>query len=52
MAEVDSLVEKIRHHLDMKPLILGKWSAATGCARMARGIAKGKKQILGIEVRI
>ncbi|ADE36240.1 methanogenesis marker 12 protein [Methanohalophilus mahii] len=52
MAEVDSLVEKIRHHLDMNPRLLGKWSAATGCARMARDIAKGKKQILGIEVRI
>ncbi|RXG35004.1 methanogenesis marker 12 protein [Methanohalophilus sp. WG1-DM] len=52
MAEVDPLVEKIHHYLDMKPWILGKWSAATGCARMARDIAKGKKQILGIEVSI
>jgi putative methanogenesis marker protein 12 len=52
MAEVDSLVEKIRHHLGMNPRVLGKWSAATGCARMARDISKGKKQILGIEVKI
>lgn len=52
MTEVDSLVEKIRYHLDMEPWILGRWSAATGCARMARDIAKGQKQILGIEVRI
>ncbi|RNI14906.1 methanogenesis marker 12 protein [Methanohalophilus sp. RSK] len=52
MAEVDTLVEKIRHHLNIEPWILGKWSAATGCARMARDIAKGKKEILGIEVNI
>lgn len=50
VGEVDYVAERIGSHLDLKPELLGKWSAAIGCAEIARDIAGGAKTILGLDV--
>ncbi|MBW6470550.1 MAG: methanogenesis marker 12 protein [Methanosarcinaceae archaeon] len=50
VGEVDYVVNKINDHLDANCHVLGKWSAAIGCAEIARDIAGGAKDILGIDV--
>ena len=50
VGEVDYVVNKINNHLDVKCHVLGKWSAAIGCAEIARDIAGGANKILGIDV--
>ncbi len=52
VAEISYVVEKIEHHLGVKSHVLDRWSAAIGCAEMARDIANGAKEILGLEVKI
>ncbi|HJH28561.1 MAG TPA: methanogenesis marker 12 protein [Methanosarcinaceae archaeon] len=49
VGEFDYVVDKINAHLGVKCHVLGKWSAATGCAEIARDIAGGAKDILGIK---
>ena len=49
VGEFDYIIDKVNAHLGVKCHILGKWSAATGCAEIARDIAKGAKDILGIK---
>jgi putative methanogenesis marker protein 12 len=51
VAEIPYVVEKIEHHLGVKSHVLDRWSAAIGCAEMARDISKGAKEILGLEVK-
>jgi putative methanogenesis marker protein 12 len=50
MGEQDFVVGRIGKHLGVKPDVLGKWSAAVGCAEIARDIAGGADHILGLEV--
>ncbi|MDF1534446.1 MAG: methanogenesis marker 12 protein [Methanosarcinaceae archaeon] len=50
VGEVDYVVDKVNDHLGMKCHVLGKWSAAIGCAEIARDIFGGAKDILGIDV--
>ncbi|MGP8320020.1 MAG: methanogenesis marker 12 protein [Methanosarcinaceae archaeon] len=50
VGEVDYVVNKINGHLDVKCHVLGKWSAAIGCAEIARDISGGTGDILGIGV--
>jgi len=50
VGEVDYVAERIGSHLDLKPELLGKWSAAIGCAEIARDIAGGVRTILGLDV--
>ncbi|WP_305064333.1 methanogenesis marker 12 protein [Methanococcoides sp.] len=50
VGEVDYVAERIGSHLDLKPELLGKWSAAIGCAEIARDIAGGARTILGLDV--
>lgn len=50
VAEIPYVVEKIDHHLGVQSHVLDRWSAAIGCAEMARDIAKGAKEILGLQV--
>jgi putative methanogenesis marker protein 12 len=50
VGEVDYIAERIGSHLDLKPELLGKWSAAIGCAEIARDIAGGARTILGLDV--
>lgn len=51
VAEIPYIVEKIEHHLGVEGHVLDRWSAAIGCAEMARDIAKGAREILGLEVK-
>ncbi|WP_370573762.1 methanogenesis marker 12 protein [Methanomethylovorans sp.] len=51
VAEIPYVVEKIEHHLGMQSHVLDRWSAAIGCAEMARDIAKGAREILGLQVK-
>lgn len=51
VAEIPYVVEKIEDHLGVKSHVLDRWSAAIGCAEMARDIAKGAREILGLEVK-
>lgn len=46
----DEIKIKIEDILNMKTIHLDKWSAAIGCAEIARDVHAGKKNILGIEV--
>ena len=50
VGEVDYVVDKINDHLGINCHVLGKWSAAIGCAEIARDIANGAEYILGIDV--
>lgn len=50
IGEVDHVVDKVNGHLGVKCHVLGKWSAAIGCAEIARDIAGGAEDILGIDV--
>ncbi len=50
VGEVDYIVEKVNAHLDVNCHVLGKWSAAIGCAEIARDIFGGAEDILGIDV--
>lgn len=51
IGEVKYVQELVGKHSGCKPKILGKWSAALGCAMIARDIASGKDGILGIPVK-
>lgn len=44
------VVEKIEKHLGMKVHVLDRWSAAIGCAEIARDIYAGAQEILGLKV--
>lgn len=50
VGEIEYVVDKIHHHLGIRPHVLGKWSAAVGCAEIARDIGFGKTEILGLDV--
>ncbi len=50
IGEVDHVIEKIAFHLDTDPSVLGKWSAAIGCAQIARDVGNGAEDILGLPV--
>ncbi|MDP2218476.1 MAG: methanogenesis marker 12 protein [Methanolobus sp.] len=50
VGEVPRVVEKINAHLGIKCHVLDRWSAAIGCAEIARDIAGGSDNILGIPV--
>lgn len=51
VAEIPYVVERIEHHLGVQGHVLDRWSAAIGCAEMARDIAKGSREILGLQVK-
>jgi len=44
------LMSELQRLLQTPVFPLGKWAAATGCAEIAKSIANGKKEILGIDV--
>ncbi|MFP4655527.1 MAG: methanogenesis marker 12 protein [Methanohalobium sp.] len=50
VGEIEYVVDRIHHHLGLRPHVLGKWSAAIGCAEIARDICSGKTEILGLDV--
>ncbi len=50
IGEVEYVQELVGKYSGSKPKVLGKWSAAFGCAMIARDIASGKDEILGIPV--
>ena len=50
VGEVDYVVDKVNAHLGVNCHVLGKWSAAIGCAEIARDIFGGAEDILGIDV--
>lgn len=50
IGEVEYVQKKISRHLGQECLCLGKWHAAIGCAEIARDVAGGAKQILGVDV--
>ncbi|AEH60860.1 methanogenesis marker protein 12 [Methanosalsum zhilinae DSM 4017] len=50
VGDIEYVVDKINGTLGLKSQILGKWSAAVGCAEIARDIAYGSRKILGINV--
>ncbi|WP_406659598.1 methanogenesis marker 12 protein [Methanolobus sp. ZRKC3] len=52
IGEMPGVVEKINKHLDAQCHVLDRWSAAEGCAEIARDIATGHKEILGIPVNL
>ena len=51
VAEIPYVVEKIEQHLGVQSHVLDRWSAAIGCAEIARDIAMGAREILGLEVK-
>ncbi|MBC7085619.1 MAG: methanogenesis marker 12 protein [Methanomethylovorans sp.] len=51
VAEIPYVIEKIEHHLGLKSHVLDRWSAAIGCAEIARDISIGAREILGLEVK-
>lgn len=51
VAEIPYIVEKIEQHLGVQSHVLDRWSAAIGCAEIARDIAMGAREILGLEVK-
>lgn len=51
VAEIPYVIEKIENHLGVQGHVLDRWSAAMGCAEMARDIAKGSREILGLQVK-
>jgi len=50
VGEVGYVADRIDRHLGVKSHSLGKWSAAVGCAEIARDIAAGASDILGLDV--
>ena len=50
VGEFDYVVDKVNDHLGINCHVLGKWSAAIGCAEIARDVASGAEDILGINV--
>ncbi|WP_207205260.1 methanogenesis marker 12 protein [Methanolobus psychrotolerans] len=50
VGEIPDVVEKIERHLGIKVHVLDRWSAAVGCAEIARDIHSGSRHILGINV--
>jgi putative methanogenesis marker protein 12 len=50
VGEVEYVFDKIHNHLGTKPYVLGRWSAAIGCAEIARDIVSGATEILGLNV--
>ncbi|MDW7732023.1 MAG: methanogenesis marker 12 protein [Methanolobus sp.] len=52
VVEMPRVAEKINKHLGMDCHVLDRWSAATGCAEIARDIAGGSREILGIPVNL
>ncbi|MBP1908775.1 methanogenesis marker 12 protein [Methanolobus bombayensis] len=50
VGEVPEVVKKIEAHLDVKAHVLDRWSAAIGCAEIARDINSGSSEILGLKV--
>jgi putative methanogenesis marker protein 12 len=52
IGEMLELVEKINKHLGIQCHVLDRWSAAEGCAEIARDIASGDREILGIPVNL
>lgn len=50
VGEVEYVQKKISRHLGQECRCLGKWHAAIGCAEIARDVAGGAEQILGVDV--
>jgi putative methanogenesis marker protein 12 len=50
VGEVPEVVKKIESHLGIKVHVLDRWSAAVGCAEIARDIHSGSGKILGLKV--
>ncbi|MDI6859408.1 MAG: methanogenesis marker 12 protein [Methanocellales archaeon] len=48
--ELDNVKKMVEYHLDTKTIHFDKWSAAIGCAEIARDVHAGKKDVLGIKV--
>lgn len=47
---LDNVKKMVEHLLDTKTIGLDKWSAAIGCAEIARDVYAGKKDVLGVKV--
>ncbi|TGC10529.1 methanogenesis marker 12 protein [Methanolobus halotolerans] len=52
IVEMPFVAEKIDWHLGLSCHVLDRWSAAVGCAEIARDIATGSREILGIPVNL
>ncbi|WP_292467692.1 methanogenesis marker 12 protein [Methanolobus sp.] len=52
VGEIPYVVEKIEEHLSVKAHVLDRWSAALGCAEIARDIRAGSHEILGLQVNL
>ncbi|TQD26243.1 methanogenesis marker 12 protein [Methanolobus vulcani] len=50
VGEVPEVVKKIEAHLGIRAHVLDRWSAAIGCAEIARDIHSGSGEILGLKV--
>ncbi len=50
VGELPEVVAQIEKHLGLKVHVLDRWSAAIGCAEIARAIHEGSKDILGINI--
>jgi putative methanogenesis marker protein 12 len=50
VGEVPEVVGKIESHLGAKVHVLDRWSAAIGCAEIARDVHSGSDEILGLNV--
>ena len=48
--EMENVKKIVEYLLDTKTIHLDKWSAAIGCAEIARDVYGGKKDILGIKI--
>ena len=47
---MDAVAHRVRHHLGKDVLAIDGWSAAVGCAQIARAVADGCEHVLGIGV--
>ncbi|SFM17817.1 methanogenesis marker 12 protein [Methanolobus profundi] len=52
VGEIPYVVERIEQHLGVKAHVLDRWSAAIGCAEIARDIHEGSQDILGLRVNL
>lgn len=50
VGEVPEVVKKIESHLGVNVHVLDRWSAAIGCAEIARDVHSGSSKILGLNV--
>ena len=50
VGEIPYVVDKIERHLGVKVHVLDRWSAAIGCAEIAKAIHSGSQDILGLNV--